>query len=100
MSGVPSPTPPQNSLMPPPVPVLSTTGVLHAGLLAELLGDGGREREDGRGADDADLVAGLGLGGECQKPGGSRGEEQTVHDASKGGNQPKPIHARWSRGLL
>ena len=28
MSGVASPTPAQNSLMPPPVPVLSTTGVL------------------------------------------------------------------------
>jgi hypothetical protein len=27
MSGVASPTPEQNSLMPPPVPVLSTTGV-------------------------------------------------------------------------
>ena len=27
MSGVSSPTPAQNSLMPPPVPVLSTTGV-------------------------------------------------------------------------
>ena len=27
MSGVSSPTPPQNSFMPPPVPVLSTTGV-------------------------------------------------------------------------
>ena len=61
MSGVSSPTPPQNSLMPPPVPVLSTTGVLQAGLLAELLGHGGGEREDGRRADDADLVAGLRL---------------------------------------
>ena len=33
MSGWLSPTPAQNSLMPPPVPVLSTTGVLNWYLL-------------------------------------------------------------------
>ena len=34
MSGVASPTPSQNSLMPPPVPVASTTGALMAPCLA------------------------------------------------------------------
>ena len=36
MSGVPSPTPLQNSFMPPPVPVNSTTGVLNLPALPKL----------------------------------------------------------------
>ena len=47
MSGMSTPTPAQNSLMPPPVPVDSTTGVLKLAGLAELLGDRGGERKYG-----------------------------------------------------
>ena len=56
-SGWPAPTPAQNSFMPPPVPVDSTTGVLPRAGLAELLGHRRGERIDGRGTDDPDLVA-------------------------------------------
>ena len=68
--GMLSPTPAQNSFMPPPVPVDSTTGVFMPAGLAELLGNGGGERIDGRRADDADLVARL--GGTCKCGAGNR----------------------------
>ena len=73
MSGVFSPTPSQNSLMPPPVPVEFHDRGREAAGLAEALGDRGGEGEDGGGADDADLVArGGGAGqagdGERQAP--------------------------------
>ena len=57
MSGVFSPTPSQKSLMPPPVPVDSTTGAAKPPFWREVLGDSGREGEHGGGADDTDLVA-------------------------------------------
>jgi len=47
MSGVDSPTPAQNSLRPPPEPVLSTMGVLKVGGPSELFGHRCRKREDG-----------------------------------------------------
>ena len=74
-SGVSTPTPAQNSFMPPPVPVELDDRGLHAGGLAELLGDRGGEGIDGRGADDADLVArGKGRhGGQRDKAGGREG---------------------------
>ena len=62
-SGWLSPTPAQNSFMPPPVPVELDDRGLHAGGLAELLGDRGGEGIDGRRSDDADLVAGFGVAG-------------------------------------
>ena len=99
--GVSSPTPAQNSLKPPPVPVLSTIGVLNCPASAELLGDGGRERIHGRRADDADLVAGLRFGGERQKRGGGRGHEQTIHGASRAGDiQPGLLVRDGRAGLL
>ena len=59
-SGCASPTPVQNSFMPPPVPVEFDNRGLHPGGLAELLGDGRGEGVDGGGSDDPDLVARLG----------------------------------------
>ena len=61
--GVFSPTPSQNSLMPPPVPVELDDRGLNLPALAELLGDGGGERKHGRRTDDLDLVAGGGVAG-------------------------------------
>ena len=46
MSGCSTPTPSQNALMPPPVPVDSIFGVLNLRAAAELLGDDGGERID------------------------------------------------------
>ena len=52
-------------------------GGLHAGGLAELLGNGGGEGINGRGTDDADLVAGKGgRGGQRHKAGG---DEKAFH---------------------
>ena len=78
-SGCVTPTPAQNSFMPPPVPVEFDDRGLDAGGLAELLGDGGGERIDGGRSDDADLVArlrgrGIGQGhadGSARHQGGS-----------------------------
>ena len=56
-SGVVSPTPPQNSFMPPPVPVEFDNRGLELAALAELLGNSGREREHRGRTDDLDLVA-------------------------------------------
>ena len=56
MSGVLSPTPSQKSLMPPPVPVDSTTGAREAAFLGEALGDRSGEGEHGGGADDLNLL--------------------------------------------
>ena len=93
-SGVFSPTPPQNSFMPPPVPVELDDRGLELAALAELLGNGGGERKHGRRTDDLDLVARRGIADR-------RGERERAADAVRKTFfiWPTPVR-KWSRRQL
>ena len=86
MSGVLSPTPSQKSLMPPPVPVDSTTGAGKPAFCAEALGNRGGEGKDGGGADDLDLLllgdGSAGKAGRCDGKRRGGGEKSAGHGRS------------------